>query len=66
MKVFGALVAVFIFAYWVVPFLFHGMVAHDYDTLFHGMQEARKNGGLSYDKHETFHTYADKYANGNN
>jgi hypothetical protein len=64
MKVGGALLGLFIFGYWIVPFLFHGMVQHDYDNLFHGMQEARKNGGLSYDKHETYHTYADRYVRG--
>ena len=64
MKVAAGLLVLFIFGYWGVPFFFHAMAAHDYNNLYGGMQDARKNGGLSYDKHQTYHTYADKYARG--
>ena len=64
MKLGACLLGVFIFCYWGVPWLFHAMAAHDYNNLYSGMQDARRNGGLSYDSHETHHTYADNYAHG--
>lgn len=64
MKVFAGILTLFIFCYWVVPFVFSAMKQHDYDNLFHGMQDARRNGGLSYDKHEVHRTYSDRYSRG--
>jgi len=60
----GILVA-FIFVWYIVPVLFGAMAEHDYDTLYHGMQDAKRAGGSFVQEVEKpYESYADRYAHG--
>lgn len=54
----------FVFGYWMVPFLFRAMKKHDYDNLLHGMQDARISGGSYHEDRHPYRTYTDKYVYG--
>lgn len=59
------LIASFIFCYWCVPFLFSAMVQHDYDALYHGLQDGKRNAGaFVQEERKDFMTYSERYARG--
>jgi hypothetical protein len=55
----------FAFGYFLVPLLFRAMKHHDYDNLYHGMQNARIEGGSFHDNNKAFISYTDRYMYGN-
>lgn len=58
------IVGLFVFGYWMVPFLFHAMKRHDYQNMVQGMQDARVNGGAYHETKKPYLSYADKYMRG--
>ena len=64
MKIAIGILALFIFGYYLTPLLFRAMAKHDYDTMYHGMKNARIAGGLYYEKNDPYVSYTDKYARG--
>lgn len=56
---------VFLSAYFFGPMLFHAMAKKDYDTLYDGIQNAKRAGG-SYVQEEDrpYRSYSERYANG--
>lgn len=59
------ILAVFIFFYFLAPLMFKAMKKHDYDTLYYGMQNAKRNAGAFVQEEEKpFVSYSEKYAHG--
>ena len=59
--------ATFIFFYFCVPPLFRMMAQHDYDTMYYGIQDAKRAAGSFVQEEEKpFKSYADDYAYGRN
>ena len=64
MKVGIAIFTFFVFIYWGVPFFYHAMKKHDYDNLYHGMQDAKISGNSYHENTRTYKTYTERYMNG--
>ena len=59
---FGIL-GVFVFFYFIAPFLFRAMAKHDYDTIYQGMRDAKRNAGAFVQEEEKpYVSYAEDYA----
>lgn len=67
MKWTAAILGVFIFFYFLAPLLFDAMVEHDYNNLYHGMQNAKRDAGAFVQQNDGRPmSYAEKYARGRN
>ena len=66
MKIAVGIVVLFAFVYWGVPFFFRAMKKHDYETMYYGIQDAKRNAGATSDltKKRKFIPYHEKYARG--
>lgn len=55
----------FIFFYFIAPFLFGAMAQHDYETLYQGMQGAKRSAGaFVQDDRKEFKSYSERFARG--
>ena len=56
----------FVFFYYGVPFLFQAMKKHDYDALYHGIQDAKRQAGayVKEDNQKRFKSYTKRYLQG--
>lgn len=55
----------FMFFYFLAGPIFNAMKKRDYDTIYHGMREARRSAGAFVNtKDKKFVSYSDKYAYG--
>ncbi|MCB0322651.1 MAG: hypothetical protein KDD69_03725 [Bdellovibrionales bacterium] len=67
MKWAAAILGVFVFFYFLAPLLFDAMVEHDYNTLYYGMQDAKKQAGAFVQEEKgPYRSYAKEYAHGRN
>ncbi len=67
MKWVAAIGGIFVFFYFLGPVIFDAMVKHDYDTMYHGMREAKRNAGaFVQEEKKPFYSYAYEYAHGKN
>lgn len=61
----AGIIAGFVFVYWCVPVLYSGMKKHDYQTLYHGIQNGKRAAGsFVSDGPKKFVSYGEKYARG--
>jgi hypothetical protein len=59
------IVGVFIFFYFCAPFLFSAMATHDYNSLYNGMQDAKRASGAYVEpKKSSYRSYSEDYAYG--
>ena len=60
-----AIFAVFMFFWLLGPAIFSAMKKKDYDTLYYGMQDAKRAGGAYVQQEDKpYISYAEKYARG--
>ena len=61
-----AVFAVFLFFYFAGPAIFRAMKKKDFDTLYYGIQDAKRASGAYVDdnRHRKWESYSSKYARG--
>lgn len=65
MKIAIGFAAVVLFFWFLGPLLFSAMKKHDYDTMYHGMQNAKRSSGAFVQEPNTpYRSYAQDYAFG--
>lgn len=61
----GGIILGFVVIYWGVPLIYEGMKKHDYQTLYHGMQDGKRAGGsFVQEGPRKFVSYSERYAKG--
>ncbi len=65
MKIAIGFSALVLFLWFLGPLLYQAMKKHDYDTLYHGMQNAKRSGGaFVQEEQKPYKSYAEDYAYG--